>query len=50
MELENKKIHNTKIKNLVNYQKGYILEKGLNETIAWFRKNLAKYNVNIYNV
>jgi CRISPR/Cas system CMR-associated protein Cmr5 small subunit len=50
MELKNKKIYNTKIENLANYQPRYILEKGLNETIAWFRNDLAKYKVNIYNV
>lgn len=49
-EVEQLRCDNTKIKNLVNYQPGYTLEKGLNETIAWFRKNLAKYKVNIYNV
>ena len=48
--VEQLRCDNTKIKNLVNYQPGYTLEKGLNETIAWFRKNLAKYKVNIYNV
>jgi hypothetical protein len=27
-----------------------ILVIGANETIAWSRKNLAKYKVNVYNV
>lgn len=49
-EVKHLRCDNTKIKNLVNYQPGYTLEKGLDETIAWFRKNLAKYKVNIYNV
>jgi NAD dependent epimerase/dehydratase len=49
-EVEQLRCDNTKIKNLVNYQPGCTLEKGLDETIAWFRKNLAKYKVNIYNV
>ena len=49
-EVERLCCDNTKIKNLVNYQPAFPLEKGLQESIAWFKKNLAKYKVNIYNV
>jgi NAD dependent epimerase/dehydratase len=49
-EVEQLRCDNSKIKGLVNYCPGYSLEKGLEETISWFKKNLAKYKVNIYNV
>ena len=41
---------NTKLKTLTNFEPRCSLEQGLEETIEWFRKNLNKYKVNIYNV
>jgi NAD dependent epimerase/dehydratase len=43
---------NEKIKYYSNWSPNYSLEKGLLETIEWFRKpdNLAQYKANIYNI
>jgi NAD dependent epimerase/dehydratase len=43
---------NSKIRSLTGYKNAYSLDKGLEETIAWFRnpENLKKYKTNIYNV
>lgn len=41
---------NEKIKHLTNWQPIYSFEKGLNETIAFFRENLGKYKTDIYNI
>jgi len=49
-EVDRLRCDNTKIKTLVNYRPVFSLEKGLQNTIHWFKKNLAKYKVNIYNV
>lgn len=46
------KCDNSEIKNLVNYQPNFSLEKGLKQTIDWFldKENLKKYKSNIYNI
>jgi NAD dependent epimerase/dehydratase len=49
-EVEQLRCNNSKIRGLVNYCPQFNLETGLQETIAWFEKNLEKYKVNIYNV
>lgn len=49
-EVQQLRCDNSKIKKLTGYTPNYSLETGLNETIAWVKKNLAKYKVNIYNV
>ncbi|MDR0581291.1 MAG: NAD-dependent 4,6-dehydratase LegB [Holosporaceae bacterium] len=43
---------NGKIKRLTGFEPQYSLERGLEETIGWFRdsENLKKYKANIYNV
>ncbi len=43
---------NRKINSLTNYSPKYNLDKGLTETIKWFKnpENLKKYKTNIYNV
>jgi len=43
---------NTKLKELTNFRPETSLEKGLQETIAWFQKseNLSRYKVDRYNV
>ncbi|MFH1440809.1 MAG: GDP-mannose 4,6-dehydratase, partial [Candidatus Omnitrophota bacterium] len=43
---------NKKITTLTNWQPKYNLDKGLEETIAWFKKaeNIKKYKTAIYNV
>ena len=43
---------NTKIKQLTDWKVSYPLEKGLEETIDWFRKkeNLRQYKSNRYNI
>ena len=43
---------NKKIKKLTGWRPQYDLEKGLEETISWFRKeeNLSKYKTGVYNV
>ena len=43
---------NTKIKQLTNWKVSYPLEKGLKETIDWFRRkeNLRQYKSNRYNI
>jgi NAD dependent epimerase/dehydratase len=43
---------NEKLKKHTSWKQKYSLEKGLEETIAWFRKpeNLARYKSDIYNV
>ncbi len=41
---------NTKIKELTDWQQKYTLETGLAETIEFFKNNLDKYKVDIYNL
>ena len=43
---------NEKIKNLTNWQQKYDLDKGLSETVEWFKDNktLKLYKPDIYNV
>ena len=43
---------NSKIKSLTGFTPDYDIEKGLQETIAWFldKENLKKYKADIYNV
>lgn len=41
---------NEKIKKLTNWEPKYTLETGLAETIEWFKKNMDKYKVGIYNI
>ena len=43
---------NSLIKNLTGFKPQYNIEKGLEETCAWFTKpeNLKKYKTNIYNI
>lgn len=41
---------NEKIKALTNWKPEYTLEKGLDETIGFFRENLGKYKIDIYNI
>lgn len=43
---------NSKIMNLTNWKPQYNLDKGLEETIAWFsqKENLVQYKADIYNV
>lgn len=49
-EVERLLCNNTLIRKLVGYAPRYTLEQGLQETIQWIKKNLAKYKTNIYNV
>lgn len=43
---------NTKIKELTEWKTSYTLDKGLEETIAWFsqKENFTQYKADIYNV
>lgn len=41
---------NEKVTKLTNWKPGYTFEEGLAETIEFFRRNLDKYKVDIYNV
>lgn len=41
---------NEKIMRLTDWKPQYSLEEGLKETIAFFRDNLYKYKVDIYNL
>jgi nucleoside-diphosphate-sugar epimerase len=43
---------NSKIKSLTGFTPAYDIEKGLQETVAWFldKDNLNKYKADIYNV
>ncbi|WKY45536.1 NAD-dependent 4,6-dehydratase LegB [Eubacteriaceae bacterium ES2] len=41
---------NKKIKLLTNWKQKYTLEKGLSETIQFFKENLGKYKTDIYNI
>lgn len=41
---------NKKIKSLTSWKMQYTFEKGIDETIEFFRNHLDKYKVNIYNV
>lgn len=41
---------NEKIKKLTGWQPSYSFEKGLEETIEFYRQNLKKYKTNIYNI
>jgi NAD dependent epimerase/dehydratase len=49
-EVQRLRCDNRKIKELVNFIPQYKLEEGLLATIDWFKSNLAKYKINIYNV
>lgn len=41
---------NKKIKELTNWKPEYTFEKGIDETIEFFKTNLNKYKSNIYNI
>lgn len=41
---------NEKIRNLTKWEPKYTLKDGLDETIEWFKNNLDKYKVDIYNI
>ncbi|WP_066056018.1 NAD-dependent 4,6-dehydratase LegB [Robertmurraya korlensis] len=41
---------NEKIKRLTNWEPLYSFERGLSETIEFFKNNLDKYKANIYNI
>ena len=41
---------NTKIRNRAGWAPEYALDDGLDETIPWFRRNIERYNPNVYNV
>ena len=41
---------NEKIKRLTDWNPEYSLEQGIEETIAWIRKNLNYYKVDLYNI
>jgi dTDP-glucose 4,6-dehydratase len=41
---------NEKIKNLTDWKPKYTFDQGLSETISFFRDNLDRYKVDIYNV
>lgn len=41
---------NEKIKSLTNWKPNYTFEQGLAETIEFFRSNLDKYKIDIYNL
>ncbi|MDY0245116.1 MAG: GDP-mannose 4,6-dehydratase, partial [Sphaerochaeta sp.] len=41
---------NEKIKQLTGWKQRYTLEQGLAETIEFFRHNLDKYKIDIYNI
>ena len=41
---------NEKLKKYTNWSQKYTFEEGVNETIKWFRNNLDKYKVDIYNL
>jgi len=49
-EVDRLKADNSKAKKLLKWSPEYSLEKGLKETVAWFKENSAKYKSNIYNV
>ncbi|MFZ4563507.1 MAG: hypothetical protein ACOYNU_09040 [Bacteroidales bacterium] len=51
-EVERLWAENKKAARLLNWSPRYTLDKGLEETIAWFRKpgNLAMYKADIYNI
>lgn len=41
---------NRKIKELTDWRPQYTFERGIEETINWFSKNMDKYKVDIYNL
>ena len=41
---------NKKIKNTVGWKAEFSFEKGLIETIDWFRKNKSRFISNLYNI
>ncbi len=49
-EVERLRCDNDKIKLFTGFTPQYSLEQGLSETIDWFRQNLEKYKINIYNI
>lgn len=49
-EVERLVCDNTKIKKNTHWKPSYNIEKGLKETIEWFKKNKGLYKESIYNV
>lgn len=41
---------NEKLRSLTGWSPAWSLDAGLEETIAWFRRNMDRYKANIYNV
>lgn len=41
---------NTKIKELTGWEPKYSIDKGLEETVEWVKKNMDKFKTDIYNV
>ncbi len=41
---------NAKIKELTDWTQRYTFEQGIDETIAWMRRNMAQYKADIYNI
>lgn len=49
-EVERLRADNTKAKRILNWTPKYTLEKGLKNTIAWFKENKDIYKSGVYNV
>ncbi len=49
-EIQRLRCDNSKIISLTGFKPRYTLEQGLDITIEWIKKHLAKYKPNIYNV
>ncbi|MBF0504242.1 MAG: GDP-mannose 4,6-dehydratase [Candidatus Omnitrophica bacterium] len=49
-EVERLWADNTKAKRILKWAPTYTLEKGLKETIEWFKKNMDMYKSKIYNI
>lgn len=41
---------NKKLKKYTNWSQKYTFEEGVNETIEWFKQNLDKYKIDVYNI
>lgn len=41
---------NQKLKRYTKWEPKYTFERGIEETIRWFRDNLSKYKIDIYNI
>ncbi|MEZ7892867.1 MAG: NAD-dependent 4,6-dehydratase LegB [Candidatus Wallbacteria bacterium] len=41
---------NKKASELIGWRPGYTFSEGLSETVQWFRNNMEKYKVDLYNV